>query len=74
MPETLYVIALHARRRGYEFPEVRVVRPNGGKFTEVMIEVVEEAFGARVRENYGSAELCTTAMDCEGSPSQTSLP
>jgi len=67
LPVTLYVIALYALRNRLEFPEVQVVRPNGGKFSEVMIEVVERAFGARVRENYGSAELSTMAHDCAAS-------
>ena len=67
LPVTLYVIALYALRNRLEFPEVQVVRPNGGKFSEVMIAVVERAFGARVRENYGSAELSTMAHDCAAS-------
>jgi phenylacetate-CoA ligase len=64
LPVTLYVLALHAMRDGYDFPEIRIVRPSGGKFSEAMIETVERAFGARVRENYGTAELGSMAMDC----------
>jgi len=64
LPVGLYVVALHAMRHGHEFPSVEIVRPNGGKFSRVMAETVERAFGATVRENYGSAELCSMAMDC----------
>lgn len=64
LPMTLHVLALHAIRQGEEFQEIRIIRPSGGKFSEVMIETVERAFGARVRENYGTAELGSMAMDC----------
>lgn len=70
LPVTLYVLALYVIRHGYSFPSVRVIRPNGAKFSHVMTEVVEKAFGACIRENYGSAELSTMALDCENSRDQ----
>ena len=70
LPMGLYVVALHALRSGHEFPSVRIVRPNGGKFSSVMAETVARAFGATVRENYGSAELSSMAMDCGESREQ----
>jgi phenylacetate-CoA ligase len=65
LPVTLYVLAQHAIRRGHQFPSIRIVRPSGGKFSEVMVGTVGKAFGARVRENYGTAELGSIAMDCD---------
>jgi phenylacetate-CoA ligase len=70
LPMSLYVVALFALRRGFEFPSIRIVRPNGGKFSRVMAEKVERAFGATLRENYGSAELNSMAMDCGQSRDQ----
>lgn len=70
LPMGLYVVALFALKRGLEFPTVRIVRPNGGKFSRVMADTVARAFGATLRENYGSAELNSMAMDCRRSREQ----
>jgi phenylacetate-coenzyme A ligase PaaK-like adenylate-forming protein len=70
LPMGLYVVALFALKKGYGFPSVRIVRPNGGKFSAVMAETVARAFDATVRENYGSAELSSMAMDCAASRDQ----
>jgi phenylacetate-coenzyme A ligase PaaK-like adenylate-forming protein len=70
LPVTLYVLAKHAQRIGFVPHGLRSIRPNGGKFTQAMVQTVEEAFAARVRENYGTAELGTVAFDCARSRQQ----
>jgi phenylacetate-CoA ligase len=64
LPMLLYVLARHAASRGRVFPGIRRIRPAGGKFSKVMANTAEKAFGAPVRENYGTGELGTIAFDC----------
>ena len=64
LPMSIYVLARHAARRGRVFSGIRRVRPAGGKFSQVMAKTAEKAFGAPVRENYGTGELGTIAFDC----------
>jgi phenylacetate-CoA ligase len=64
LPMFLYVLARHAVAGNWTFSGIRVIRPHGGKFSHVMARTVERAFGAPVRENYGTGELGTIAFDC----------
>ena len=64
LPMLLYVLARHALAGNWTFSGIRVIRPHGGKFSHVMATTVEKAFGAPVRENYGTGELGTIAFDC----------
>lgn len=79
LPVYLYLLAKHLdRRRNGDNPldareEGRLasrIRPAGGKLTTEMIRTIERSFGARVRENYGTAELGTIAFDCPHSRDQ----
>lgn len=49
---------------------IKVLRPSGGKATPFMIKKIEEGFGGRFRENYGTAELGTISFDCKYSRHQ----
>ncbi len=40
-----------------------VLRPSGGKASRVMADAIEQRLGATFRENYGTAELGTMALD-----------
>lgn len=63
LPFYLYILAKHGGDRHCE-RIVTMIRPSGDKMTAVMIREIEAAFGACVRENYGTAELGTIAYDC----------
>ncbi|MHC4355037.1 MAG: phenylacetate--CoA ligase family protein, partial [Planctomycetota bacterium] len=63
LPQYAHGLAKHVDTRGIDV-QIKMIRPSGGKFTEEMIRMVEAAFSARVRENYGTAELGTVAFDC----------
>jgi phenylacetate-CoA ligase len=64
LPMLLYVLARHALAGNWSFSGIRTIRPHGGKFSKVMANTAEKAFGAPVRENYGTGELGTIAFDC----------
>lgn len=64
LPQYAYVLAKHLGNSRPQL-EITTIRPSGGKFTKEMIWTVERAFGARVRENYGTAELGTISFDCQ---------
>ncbi len=75
LPMYLYVLAKHLMSKGPDGGLLRGhlanrLRPSGGKLTDEMIRVVESAFGAPVRENFGTAELGTMAFDCPDSRTQ----
>lgn len=69
----MYLFILARRGRPINRPLARWVRPAGGKLTPRMSAVVESAFGAKLRENYGAAELGTIAFDCPHSITQHHL-
>ncbi|MEJ2417431.1 MAG: hypothetical protein P8Y45_10965 [Exilibacterium sp.] len=46
------------------------VRPSGGLITPFMAKTIERAFKAKVRQNYGTAELGTIAYDCKDNTNQ----
>ncbi|MCH7873410.1 MAG: phenylacetate--CoA ligase family protein [Planctomycetes bacterium] len=73
LPVYLYLLAKHLDRRRIGNNDAdgneqgclaSRIRPSGGKLTAEMIRTIERSFGARVRENYGTAELGTIAFDC----------
>lgn len=66
LPQTLHILAQRAKKRQDEDGRFRIpiIRPAGGKFFQRQLEEVEEGFGGRVRENYGTAELGTIGFDC----------
>ena len=64
LPMLLHVLSRHATDRGRSFSGIKRIRPTGGKFSQVMARSAELAFGATVRENYGTGELGTIAFDC----------
>jgi phenylacetate-CoA ligase len=63
LPQYAHGLARHVDSTDTDI-QIKMIRPSGGKFTEEMIHTVEAAFSARVRENYGTAELGTVAFDC----------
>jgi phenylacetate-CoA ligase len=64
LPISIYVLARQAKKRNRSVPGLKAVRPVGGKFSRIMATVVEQAFGAPIRENYGTRELGTIGFDC----------
>jgi phenylacetate-CoA ligase len=67
LPQILFVLAKHQRLTSADARKVRLVRPMGGKMTKVMMQVIAQSLGERVRENFGTAELGTVAFDCRHS-------
>jgi phenylacetate-CoA ligase len=65
LPVYLHVLALHLLEHGQSL-QVPTIRPAGGKATFEMIQCIEQAFGGRVRENFGTAEIGTIAYDTKG--------
>lgn len=72
LPQTLHILARRAKEREEEDGsfEIPIIRPAGGKFFERQLKEVEEGFGGRVRENYGTAELGTIGFDCPSNRQQ----
>lgn len=61
----LYVLALHILKYQKMPPPIPGgLTPMGSSMTPHMRRVVEEAFGCRVHETYGSAELASIAAEC----------
>lgn len=61
----LYVLALHVLKYKKTPPRIPGgLAPMGSSMTPHMRRVVEEAFGCRVHETYGSAELGSIAAEC----------
>jgi phenylacetate-CoA ligase len=52
-----YFWMLANRSNGRQLDSVKCLRPNGGKATDAMVDIIEEALGVRFLENYGTAEL-----------------
>src|SRR5262249_49127634 len=69
LPVFLYVLAKYYHTENMD-SLVPLIRPSGGKFTPHMRRQVEKAFGAKVREHFGTAELGTVAYDCPQSLQQ----
>lgn len=69
VPITLYTLARHRVMAGLPpyACRVPVVRPAGGKMTDRMRAIVEAGFQGGFRENYGTGELGSIAMDCQRS-------
>jgi len=64
LPEYLQALAAYIDRKGCAPPPVKVIRPMGANLDEVTKGRIEQAFGAPVREHYGSLELGGMAFDC----------
>ena len=61
----LYVLALHILEHKRQAPFIPGgLMPMGSSMTIHMREVIEKAFGCRVHETYGSAELGSIAAEC----------
>ncbi len=61
----LYVLALHILKNKRTPPSIPGgLAPMGSSMTPHMRRVIEEAFGCRVHETYGSAELGSIAAEC----------
>lgn len=65
-----YFWMMSNRSNSGTFKNVRFIRPSGGKATPLMIDTIETRLGAKFRENYGTAELGTIAMDSGSSRAQ----
>ncbi|XOV89172.1 MAG: phenylacetate--CoA ligase family protein [Pseudomonadota bacterium] len=65
-----YFWMLAMRSDGRKLDASVVLRPSGGKASRVMADGIEQRLGARFRENYGTAELGTMAMDMAGARTQ----
>ena len=64
LPEYLQMIARYIIQSGDQPPTVPEIRPMGSLMSPTMKAPVEQAFGGRVREDYGSADLGPMAFDC----------
>lgn len=60
-----YFWLMSQRAEGKKLKGVDTVRPAGGKATPFMIDQIETTLGVRFRNNYGTAELGTIALDTE---------
>ncbi|MBV1877471.1 MAG: hypothetical protein KUG79_07510 [Pseudomonadales bacterium] len=66
-----YFWMMACRSNDRKFTAAKYIRPSGGKATPFMIETIERRLEVRYRENYGTAELGSIAMDSETSRQQT---
>lgn len=65
LPAYLYVLALHILDNGLRPPVItRGITPMGGSLSRHMKRTIEDAFGCKVHEDYGSAELGAIAAEC----------
>jgi phenylacetate-CoA ligase len=64
LPVYLYLMAIDILDHGLTPPGVPFLMPMGSSLTSRMRSVVQEAFQAEVREDYGSAELGSMAAEC----------
>jgi phenylacetate-CoA ligase len=60
-----YEVARHAQRNGIEVPPQRGVIATAGTLYDFMREQIEETFGCRVLNRYGSRETGDMAGECE---------
>jgi len=64
LPMYLLALARHIRRRGIAPPTVGEIRPMGSALAPSARSAIGEAFGCRVVEDYGSAELGPIGCEC----------
>ena len=64
LPEYLQMLANYSLRTGEPTPTIPVIKPMGALMTPAMKAPVEQAFGCKLREDYGSNELGPMAFDC----------
>ena len=64
-PTYLYLLALHLIKHNLKPPYIKGgFMPMGGSMTQSMKGIVESAFGCKVHEDYGCAELGGIAAEC----------
>ncbi|MHC4269625.1 MAG: phenylacetate--CoA ligase family protein [Planctomycetota bacterium] len=64
-PTYLYLLALHINKHNLKPPYIKGgLMPMGGSMTQFMKSVIESAFGCKVHEDYGCAELGNIAAEC----------
>jgi phenylacetate-CoA ligase len=65
LPAYLLALARHIRRKGSTPPPVGEIRPMGSALAPSARRIIADAFGCRVLEDYGSAELGSIGCECE---------